>query len=129
MARVDFVVCHRRDLSEPERLLDLASADGGEFRLAARAGQPDSDLEIRERSWIVLVGEDNGLTRFAWYRVDNVRDVLPAGTPDYDSTVFSVSTRGVSLFGRDWTIPPNETQTVVVSSVVAVYAKMHAMGE
>lgn len=129
-ANVDFVVCHRRDLSEPERLLDVTTIDGDAIRVAARGGQPDTDLELRERSWIMLAGTDsNGVERFSWQRVLNLRDPLPAGVVDYDGQVFPVTTRWVSVAGREWDISPSDTRVAVVSGVVAVYEKTIRMGE
>ena len=121
---VSVVVCQRRDLTEPDILLTVAKLDWPMCNLAVRSGRPDDDLGIKEHRWIFLAGSDvAGIARHGWYRVVNRADILPAGQPDIDGTVYPTSTRWVTLFGQDWRCNAATTQAGVVGPVVAVYEK------
>ena len=128
----NIVVCHRRDLltTDAERLCNVVEIDASEFKLAARPGQPDSDLDVRDDEWLLLCGVLlNGRTMFRWRRVTSTTDVLPAGQPDYDNTVLPVPSRRVSAAGRDWMIPAANTQVALFGAVVAVYERPVKMEE
>jgi len=125
------VVCHRRDVLDmnAERLVNVEQIDGNQFKLAARNGQPDSDLDSREGGWLLLIGNTNGAVEFRWHQVQTVRDAVAAGVTDYDGTTSAVPTRWVSTFGRDWPHVAANTQVCMFDSVVAVYEKTVKMEE
>lgn len=129
---LNIVVCHRRNLSDSnaERLANVLQIEQDEFKLSARPGQPDSDLEAKEGSWMLLCGvNQTNVQAFLWRRVVGTKDVVPANTPDYDGTIEPVATRWLSTFGRDWSIPSAGTQVALFDSVVAVYEKTIRMEE
>jgi hypothetical protein len=112
-------------LSNPnaERLVNMEQLDGNHFKLAARIGQPDSDLDSREGGWLLLIGNTGGAIEFRWHQLQVVKDTVAAGATDYDNTTSPVATRWVSTIGRDWTHAAADTQVCLLDSVVAVYEK------
>lgn len=141
------VVCHRRDVSDPnvERLVNVEKIDdenpaspvtgdvsqrGHLWKIAVRAGQPVSDIDAKEGRWMLIAGlAPSGATLFCWHRILGVDDVLPAGQPDIYGNVSAVDTRNISTFGRAWPLHPSQTQVVLIDSVVAVYEKTVKMEE
>jgi hypothetical protein len=124
-------VCHRRDLQNPnaEQLVNVEQIDSNHFKLAARSGQPDSDLDSREGGWLLLIGNTGGDIEFRWHQMQTVKDNVAAGVPDYDGTTSAVATRWVSTFGRDWPHVAANTQVALLDSVIAVYEKTIKMQE
>jgi hypothetical protein len=140
------VVCHRRDVADPgaERLLAVERIDeenpalplpadrsnrGRTWKLAVRAGRTSGDLDVRERSWVLVTGASSGMYWFRWHLVVSIGDVLPAGTPDIYGDVSAVDTRFISTQGPAWPLGPSETQIAVIDRVVAVYEKTIKMEE
>jgi hypothetical protein len=121
---LSIVVFHRRDpTADAERRVDVEVIDGNQYKLAARAGQPSTDLKVSEGEWILMTGMVGTQESFQWHRVDGVKAILPAGEPDFDNVTSTVDTRWVSTFGRDWLLPPSNTQVVLFDQIVAVYEK------
>jgi hypothetical protein len=111
-------VCHRRDLldSNAERLVNVEKVDdenptvpvagdvsqrGNLWKLAARHGQPASDMNVKSGQWVMVAGivADNRRL-FQWHRVLAADEVLPAGQPDIHGDVSAVDTRSISTAGR-----------------------------
>jgi len=146
-ALLSIVVCHRRDTRDLnlERLVNAERIDdedpafpvtgdvsqrGHAWKLAARPGQPSSDLVAKEGQWALIAGVlPNSRTLFQWHRILGADDVLPAGQPDLYGNVSAVDTRNISTFGRAWPLHPSQTQVCLFDSVVAVYEKTVKMQE
>jgi len=146
-ALLSIAVCHRRDTQDPnlERLVNVERIDeedpsfpvtgdvsqrGHVWKLAARPGRPDSDMDAKEGQWVLIAGVlPNSRTLFQWHRILGADEVLPAGQPDIYGNVSAVDTRSISTAGRAWPLHPNQTQVCLFNSVVAVYEKTVKMEE
>lgn len=129
-ALAHIVVMHRRDLQEPDVLLNVEKIDGTAFKLSVRPGQSDDDLDIKEGRWFLLTGRTTaGAIRIGWQRVTDQDDVIPAGTADIDGTICPTDSRWFNLAGRDWDCLAANSQAAVVGPVVAVYERPCRMVE
>lgn len=99
-----------------------------------RPGRPESDLNVRPGTWVMLAGRlidlnsgNLGAGVFRWYRVlsaDRDSSTLSSPTGLYPAPPAPGQYREVVLHGVDWN--PNlvaRTQAVLVSGVVAVFEK------
>jgi len=122
-ASLQIVVLRRRDLADPDRLLKATSFAGPpgslcQIRIAVRSGQPDSDLELKVSTWVLLTGIDRqGTARFGWYRVTDVGSVLAS------DAACPTASRWIELWNRDWACDASATQVAIAGPVVAVYEK------
>jgi hypothetical protein len=115
-----------------ERLARVAQAadfysggyGGGDLKLTAAR---ESDLDLREGSWVMLGGsvsgsDGNPIFVFQWYRVlaaDMETHFDDLGNADASDDVW---TREVTIHGPDWHFG-RTPQVTLVSGVVAVYEK------
>lgn len=139
--RLNIAILQARNLDDEDRLLDVvpvpATAAGNEsLKIAVRNGQPTTELDIKERHWVLLTGIDEaGHARFGWFRVSAVAGVIPAGQPDTSlpsgspGYAWPEDSRWISGFCRDWLCTPDKTKVAVVGPVVAVLERVIRMGE
>jgi hypothetical protein len=131
------------EVPEGERLVDVVEMQGGgfsggEMRFQLRdTTRPEVDLQLHAGAWVMLIGtrfDPGGPTvtgrYFQWYRVTSVQPdplVDEVSYPPFATGGDGKKEREVTLFGPDWdpslVTPPNRTQALLLSGVVAVYEK------